>query len=95
MTEKFDKTGELKSPSDDRAYYVSQMRHFEGQGTVVPTRAGLGPMLMAEDFDKTGDFKSPSDDRDGRPYQRGVTSLAYGRRVRYALLRQGYEGFLA
>jgi len=27
------------------------MRHFEGQGTVVPTSAGLLPARMAEEFD--------------------------------------------
>lgn len=32
---------------------------------------------------------------DGRPYRCGVTSHAYGQKALCALLRQGYEGFLA
>jgi hypothetical protein len=40
----------LKTPLDDRAYYVRKTQYFEDQGTVVPASAGLRLPRMTEKF---------------------------------------------
>ena len=85
--EGFDITGNFKISIGRPGLLRAADAALRRPGTVVPTGAGLRPTRMAKKLDL--------------PYFAKATkgcftkSHAYGQKVQSALLRQGYEGFLA
>ncbi len=49
--EGFDKAGDLKRLNWTTGHTTSRGQYYEGQGTVVPTGAGLRSARVAEEFD--------------------------------------------